>query len=292
MMLRTIIICLFQLSLITFSFSGEVKDSPNLIVAIEGMPGTGKTSSLLDIIGRHSHNITLLSETNPEPGEDIYSLNQNEQTNYFQQLWIERMKLIRGIPYRINFLLDRSFYSNLAYIYAKSKYDADGSYQAYLDRFLKEFQGEEIDLLIILDASPEISLNRRKILGEPIPHPWNKIKFLEYLRHFYHCIMPKLVTFPIITINTDTLSLKEVTTKVEDVLKRHHILSDSKDVQANDHLLKSFLSFAHENGLGNMHSKVVDVFGYPTIYLQRHSLQKVNNKFVLFNNRRLHEVSR
>ena len=85
-----------------------------LCIALEGMPGAGKTTSLLSSVKFLNNTSILLPETNPEP--DVH---YEDLTDYFANIELERMNILSSEnALQYNFILDRCYISNLAYIYA------------------------------------------------------------------------------------------------------------------------------------------------------------------------------
>lgn len=90
-------------------------------IAIEGMPGAGKSISLID----------LFSETNPEPNSKWQDFSASDQGDIFHSIWTTRMQLAGTLSEVMPCLLfDRSYYSNLAYKYASDKYCGTNFYVA------------------------------------------------------------------------------------------------------------------------------------------------------------------
>lgn len=262
----------------------------NIIIGFEGMPGAGKTSTLFELIKSYPHCI-LLSETNPEPGMGWETFSDSQKSDYFHTNWVERMDLIthRYDASQITFFLDRTFYSNLAFKYAFDKLTGSTSYKDYLEKYNEDFSKYEVSIMFILDVEPSIGLKRRQKIDKNIPFPWGEPKFLQAFREFYQYELPKITNTKLIYINTDTLSSIDLQKNIQSILKESYNFIPERNLQKSEVSadLQAALDFALEKQLEGPSSRVINVFGVPTVYFQRHSVQVIHNKPVLFNNRQL-----
>ncbi len=284
-------VCILTASVMVWS-PGVIANSPppeNIIIGFEGMPGAGKTSTLFELIKLYP-NCILLSETNPEPGMDWDMYSHKQKSHYFHTVWTERMAVITkvDIAQRI-FLLDRTFYSNLAFKYAFDSLTGSTDYKEYLEYYHKDLSKYAMNLVFVLDAEPSIGLNRRKKIDNTTPFPWNEPKFLQAFRDFYLHELKKIANAKLIYINTDKLSSVELQEKIQNVLKQSFNLVAEDHLQRLDDLdnLQTAVNFACELNIEGPSSSVINVLGMPTIYFQRHSIQVIDTKPVLFNNQQL-----
>ena len=152
------------------------------IIAIEGMPGAGKSTSLIRNIHRFGRCTHLLPETNPIPSQ------LKIENDFYLKIWVERMDLISDTAFeKHSFILDRSFYSNLAYIYATESTKYFTKYANNMMKTMAEF--EEIQKIFLLDVDPQVGIERKLTANDIIPSPWNGVKFLKKLRQFYHQVI-------------------------------------------------------------------------------------------------------
>ncbi|MGH2611587.1 MAG: deoxynucleoside kinase [Rhabdochlamydiaceae bacterium] len=260
-------------------------------IAIEGMPGAGKSTSLLDLISEFSDRCILFSETNPEPNSDWQDLSANDQGDIFHRIWTTRMHLVDALSEKMPCLLfDRSYYSNLAYKYASDRHCGTNFYNEYIEIFNKDLRDKQFSLIILLDVTPEIGLLRRYRVRDTIIFPWAEIDFLKEFREFYTKELIKFVVCPIVTINTDDLSPSEVKSRIREEIQKvigiplkHHVVKFSEDIK------KQLLEFGQEKKLGKCHSELINVLGYPTIYFRQHSVQLYNGRPTFLNNQRWKE---
>lgn len=261
-------------------------------IAIEGMPGAGKSISLIDLIYEFSDRCILFSETNPEPNSKWQDFSASDQGDIFHSIWTTRMQLADTLSEVMPCLLfDRSYYSNLAYKYASDKYCGTNFYNEYIKIFNKNFRDKQFSLIILLDVSPEIGLLRRYRLGDTIAFPWTEVGFLEEFQKFYDKELIKFTTCPIVTINTDNLSPSEVKSRVrKEIQKLIGIPLEHPSVDFSEKIKEQLLEFAKKNMLGNCHSELINVFGYPTIYFRQHGIQLNNGKPIFLNNQRWKEI--
>ena len=261
-------------------------------IAIEGMPGSGKSTSLLDLVSEFSDRCILFSETNPEPNSEWQDFSASDQGDIFHRIWTTRMHLANALSEKVPCLLfDRSYYSNLAYKYASDRHCGTNFYDEYIKIFNRDLRDNQFSLIILLDVSPEIGLLRRYQLGDIIIFPWTEIGFLEEFRRFYIKELIQFATCPIVTINTDNLSPFEVKSRIRKEIQKiigvpleHHVDECLKDIK------NQLFEFAQEKKLGKYHSEVINVFGYPTIYFRQHSIQLYNGKPTFLNNQRWKEI--
>lgn len=291
------------------------KQSKCIKIALEGMPGAGKTSTLFRLISDLNNVCVVLSELNPTPSILSWKkLSTKDQGQKFHHWWASRMKIMQRLsPHVKCFLLDRTYFTNLAYAYAfdkfldKRRYGAevqdkkryikeasDGKrYKEHKALFEKDFKNEYFDLLIILDVSPKNGLIRRNKINDKIPWPWFEEIFLSFLREFYHLELPKFFNGEILYIDTDQLSLNETIQRINDKLKSIlKVQINKKQINKYDLNAEKIINkFAEDNNLGIFKSAMVNVFEYPTIYFRKHSVQLVDGKPIFFNNNRLEFIA-
>lgn len=87
-------------------------------------------------------------------------------------------------------LLDCSYFSNLAYLYATEENDA---YLMYKDQHLNNFTAKRvIDRLFIFDIDFETSMARKRGARDAIPAHWCNSDFIARFREFYYAVLPEL----------------------------------------------------------------------------------------------------
>ena len=64
------------------------------VIAVEGMPGAGKTSVLFDIAEELEGTCVLLSEMNLEPNSSWKKLSSKEQSHIFHNLWVDEVLIM------------------------------------------------------------------------------------------------------------------------------------------------------------------------------------------------------
>ncbi len=251
-------------------------------IAIEGMPGAGKTTIQLDLIAEFDQCI-LFPESHPEPGTKSEEYSESCEGDIYHQMQITRMQLIDQLPKEIaTVLLDRSFYSNYAYQFALDQNRNTPEFAQYVRLFHQDFDNKKLDLIIFLDAKPETGLLRRGLRGDKIPKPWTEIKFLSELRNFYFHELPKLTNTPILYIATDQVPFHEVKAKVkQELLKWIPLLENTKVAKEEEKII----AFAKEYNLGIHHSQIVNVLGFPTMYFRDHGIVLFENRPIFFSNR-------
>lgn len=263
------------------------------VIAVEGMPGAGKTSVLFDIAEELEGTCVLLSEMNLEPNSPWKKLSSKEQSHIFHNLWVERIEVLNTFnDPKLCFLLDRTYFSNLAFTYALDCMQSTQHYETHKKIFNESFGNNRFDLILIFDIPPEIGLQRRILRGDSISWPWSNLVFLKAIRQFYKEELPKLAQEKILYINgeKDKNAIKEETMhaiqSVVDNKNNYYSfeLKNGKDIEA-------LFNFAKQNKLGEAGTRVINVFGIPTIYFLKHSIQLDREQPVFFNNSQLYEIS-
>lgn len=292
----------FRISLLiilsSLSVEGFACESRSYKIAIEGIPGGGKTSALIKLITKLSdQNFLLISETNPEPNADWQNDSALQQGDIYHSMWHERMLLVKKLEDRThkNILFDRSFYSNLAYKYAMDKVYKTNMYSDYVEKYKKDLKYHEFDLIIVLDTSPEIGLNRRITSGEVVPAPWNNLDFLYALKGFYDQELTKLTQDKVVYITTDNIDMDKIQQTIASLATNHSCPADSLDklessYPGKENAILLLEEFARKSNLGTLRSELIYIHGIPTIYYSKHSIQLVDGKAVFFNNKQLKDI--
>ena len=292
----------------------SIKKTRCVKIALEGMAGAGKTTSLLQLIPELEGTCVVLSELLPEPRADWSLLSIKDQSKIYHDLWVSRMKIIQKLSSHTKcFFLDRTYFTNLAFSYATDRFLEgkkhranahnkdryinepvyEKSYPEHKKLFLKDLQKEDFDLLIVLDVDTKIGLTRRHKAKDKMPWLSSEEIWLGYLRDFYYQELPKFYKGKILYIDTEKLSQDEVVQKIRDKLQ--DILEiKPKDVKRikrkNLRAEEKILAYGLENDLGVSRSSLVYVFGYPTIYFRKYSVQLVDDKIIIFNNYQLNSI--
>ena len=258
-------------------------------IAIEGLPCAGKSSVLLDLVAEFDSCI-LLPEINPEPGAESEEYCEQLEGDIYLQMYVNRMRLIDQLPKNVEAaILDRSFYSVYAYKFATINRNSP-EFSKYIQIFHQYFDDQQLDLIIVLDVSPEIGLLRRRLREDKTPEPWTDIKFLNEFRNFYFQQLPKLTDTPILYISTDHFSFDEIKAKVKQEIKKWIPLIENLQEVKKKEEEEKIIAFANEYNLGKYHSQLVNVLGYPAIYFQNHAVILFENKPIFFSNRALKKI--
>lgn len=265
------------------------------IIAVEGMPGAGKTTILAALAEQFEGSCILLPELNFEPYAPENSLPPEEKRTLFHKLWVERLSFLTNSHHpNIFFLSDRSHFSNLAFTYAFDIAHNTHFYPSYKKLFDESFKAYPIDGILVLDLSPEEGLRRRTARGDKVPSPWSNINFLRAIREFFHKELPKHYSAKIRYIDTQRekkLVKREVLAEilklgVKKCESRYSPLALNKEQKAQ------LLAFAKAQNLGEASTRILNVLGKPTLYFLKHSIQLDNGQPVFFNNSQLYKLLR
>ena len=255
-------------------------------IAIEGMPGAGKTSTATRILETLPEEILLLSELNPPPhilrGETELSWKD------YHFLWKERLDVLVRFKNEMRIIFDRSFYSNLAYTYAIE--DMEG-YCVQKRRIQTEFSDDFFDTIIALIAEPNIGIERRLTNQDIPPVPWNNLKFLKRLLSFYIEELPKIYKGKLIFLDTTKKSPDQVMSWASKYITPQitsYIVSNNKKM--DESIESKLLFFGKKEKLGNPYTKAIYVMGIPTLYFRQYALQFINKEVTYFDTNQLSKL--
>ena len=157
--------------------------------------------------------------------------------------------------------------------------------------------------IVVLDLDPKVAIARREKVGESnpwpwikrSPWPWDQLDFLKFFREFYIKELPKLTKSEIIYIDTNKMSKKELSYKLDGLLcsfAPRSLQKVAKDATTADQK-KILVKYFEDNKIGYYHSEPILIQGYPSIVSERHVLQLDENGIIVFlNNERLIELAK
>jgi hypothetical protein len=253
------------------------------VIALEGVPGSGKTSCFSLLLGQFSSRSVFLSEMNPEPDASWVQANPVVQGDYFDKYWVERADLIKNSHH--SFFLDRSYLSNLAYWYATDGLLGTMHYKKRKEFALAYFGHTLFDAVVVLSCPPATSIQRRLQANIPTNPPWDDPIFLKYFAGFYRTEVPELVSAKILFLDTHQLKVSEVVRNVQAELVMGWLPSAPEKISQDTQ--KALELFATKQHLGSALAKVCTILGLPTMYFRQHSLQCDGGNIVYFNNQQL-----
>lgn len=257
-------------------------------IGFEGMPGTGKTSLLARLVQHLPNNCIFLPEVNLQNNSEY---NKNKFVDVYDELWKQRLEAILSGGVDRCFIMDRTYFSNLAYTYAIG---SNEEYVIKANQIKRDFSSLNFDLIIVLVASPETGLQRRQENNDNPPHPWDKIDFLYRLKKFYVEEFLKIYKGKYLYIYTDNMTIDDLEKKITTILSSYiklNFLNTTSTIEGKDLIKNKMLTFARDNHLGRPYTDVVNVLGYPTIYYRQHAIQNnENNEIVYFDTFRLRQI--
>lgn len=193
------------------------------IIALEGMPGAGKTT----FINQYTNNENIIFVPQLQIEEKILSKDNVETSKQF--LFAEQKKteqiLALGKQYS-EIVIDRTFFTTLAYCYARSK--VNNTQEEYIS-LLRVYEGIKHTIIfpthvIFLDVSIEESIKRRLSYSEDIRYKnWFDPVFLGYLKEFYNTELKKFFPEVLSHIDTNDLKVEDVANKINEVLCKKEI---------------------------------------------------------------------
>ena len=176
------------------------------IIALEGMPGAGKTTFINQYADKE--NIIFVPQLQIE--ENILNKDNMETSKQFlfaEQKKTEQLQAL-GKQYS-QVVIDRTFFTTLAYCYARSK--TNNTPEEYIS-LLRVYEGIKHTIIfpthvVFLDVSIRESIKRRLTYSEDIRYKnWFDPIFLGYLKEFYTTELKKF--FPEVLLHIDTTDLK------------------------------------------------------------------------------------
>lgn len=181
----------------------------NKIIAIEGMPGAGKTSFVNNLNKQKLATVRELNLKIPKNIKDsfeiqkIYLLSEKDKYKEISKLFKKNKEII----------LDRSFISTMAYSFADCKTRGDMS---EFEKILKLFHDIRHEILlptnlIVLDCSIEESIRRRDKFRNIVEYKnWFDRGFLLNFKGFYYNELPKIIKIKPKFIDTSDKTIPEV----------------------------------------------------------------------------------
>ena len=246
-----------------------------LKIAFEGMPGAGKTSSVVKLIDLFGSSALLLPEVN------FLSLPENSKDHWNPYLteWIKRVQAVNSVELGgfFSILMDRSYYSDLAFTYAANS----EQYNLIKSQYLKKLPDQFFDIIVVLDVAPEKGLARRIANRDFPPYPWSSVKFLKKFRDFYKRELSQLYMGKIVEINTDSVTSEVLLSEIVRVIDPYIpiALHEKKIKLCREEEEKLILDFADQiGGLGKPYSKAFYMMGLPTVFFRQFALQLDEDK--------------
>lgn len=196
-------------------------------IAFEGMPHSGKTSTLNYIRSLKRQEIYFLDELYFTKGQ-LDTLTDKRGTILESKWFIDqeikrKVNIAQAITEGFKtILIDRTYLCTLAYCYARSKINNNPQeFQdlvAYLDQNRDALP--KYDKVIVFENRVEKSLGRRKDQNEPDSGYWNDKDFMKYFQEFYDQQIDKYLTSKIIRINTTDMSLSDIYIQADKIINK------------------------------------------------------------------------
>ncbi len=193
------------------------------IIALEGMPGAGKTT----FINKYVDNKDRVFIPQLQIDESILSKDNLETSKQF--LFAEEKKTARLddlCKQYSEIVMDRTFFTALAYCYARSK--SNNTQEEYIS-LLRVYKGIKHTItfpthVIFLDVSINESIKRRISYSKENRYKnWFDPVFLGYLREFYTTELKKFFPTILLHIDTSGLNLEDVAERINNVLCKTEI---------------------------------------------------------------------
>jgi len=164
------------------------------VIALEGLPGTGKTSLLTNVGQDPSlHVIPIGEHVFPEYLFALNTSNNDDNEAIYELQWETKDALCH--LFHGDIVSDRSYVTCLAYNYAKSKVEGKPGIYDRVRYWMEQAQQQGrlhlLDLCIVLNVEPT-ECNRRKQRVETPDMLWSSLVALQYSREFYSEVLPRL----------------------------------------------------------------------------------------------------
>lgn len=193
------------------------------IIALEGMPGAGKTTFINQYVD--NENIIFVPQLQIE--ENILNKDNMETSKQFlfaEQKKTEQLQAL-GKQYS-EIVIDRTFFTTLAYCYARSK--VNNTPEEYIS-LLRVYEGIKHTIIfpthvVFLDVSIRESIKRRLAYSEDIRYKnWFDPVFLGYLKEFYTTELKKFFPEVLLRIATTDLKINNVANEINKILCKKEI---------------------------------------------------------------------
>ena len=183
------------------------------IIAIEGMPGAGKTTFIESYI--HKKEISSLPQLQ---SKKILNYNDLKTSKYFLKMEAHKTEQINKLSKRYKkIILDRTFVTTLAYCYARARKNGKPKeYRALLAMYNKIKHTITLPThLVYMDVSINKSLQRRNAFSRDKRYKnWFDPIFLNYLKEFYETELKRILPLTQLYVDTSKMTPGEVSKSI------------------------------------------------------------------------------
>lgn len=265
-------------------------------IAVEGMPGAGKTSSLVRLAQDLGDQYIVLPEINFNVSSVYHNSNLKDQWRSYHHLWYSRLNIVsKYYNNRHAFLMDRSYFSNLAFTFAMDRILGTDEYSKQYEAITINFSEKEFDLLILLNILPEQGMRRKITNKDILKWPYRSSDFLNHMYKFYKEELKSFNLSNLIEIEVSALSQLDLLKIIKSKILEKAPL-DKKEINSNKIVNKkqmsTLLSFGKKHGLGSPCADPFFVLGYITLYFRYYCIQLDNDIPKFFDNRRLAHIGK
>ena len=264
-------------------------------IAVEGMPGSGKTSSLLKLVQGLGDEYVMLPEINFNVSSVYHDSSLKDQWRSYHHLWHSRLNIInKYYNNKYAFLMDRSYFSNLAFTFAMDKILGTDEYSKQYEAIKLNFE-KEFDLLILLDILPQQGIRRKIADNDVLKWPYYSSDFLTYMYKFYKEELKSFNISNLIKIEINTLSQLDILEIIKSKIFENAPLAKRKinsNKIVNKKQMSILLSFGKKHDLGSPYADPFFVLGYVTLYFRCYCIQLDNDIPKFFDNSRLAHIGK
>jgi hypothetical protein len=164
--------------------------------------------------------------------------------------------------------MDRSHYSTLAVCHALDAIGATGDVAAAA---AADWGRGLYDLVLVLDGSPQLGLQRRRA-DHIVPPPWDNLLFLEALRSFYQDCLPRLCGRPLVRIDVGKLSPRDLLQRIEQHICALGVYKETPAPTLQPEAEAVLRAAGRRLRLGRPYLPAFEVLGRPAMYFRQHSL--------------------
>lgn len=264
-------------------------------IAVEGMPGSGKTSSLLKLVQGLGDEYVMLPEINFNVSSVYHNSSLKDQWRSYHHLWHNRLNIInRYYNNKYVFLMDRSYFSNLAFTFAMDRILGTDEYSKQYEAIKLNFE-KEFDLLILLDILPQQGIRRKITDNDVLKWPYYSSDFLNYMYKFYKEELTSFNISNLIKIEINALSQLDILEIIKSKIFENAPLAKRKinsNKIVNKKQMSILLSFGKKHDLGSPYADPFFVLGYVTLYFRCYCIQLDNDIPKFFDNSRLAHIGK
>ncbi|MCL4397429.1 hypothetical protein M1403_00110 [Patescibacteria group bacterium] len=202
------------------------KLNKSLIIGFEGMPRSGKTSTLKRLMEYNNARLVTLEEIYFSK-EQLAGLTDKRGTivesKWFIDCEEERAVRLKNLDKKAKIVIaDRTYLSTLAYCYARSKVNSNPEEFEELVKYVKSKKQYLIPYshIILFDNSAKKTINRRRGCSRVDLVYWSNQRFMNHFESFYQNMIHKYTNASIIRLDARNISVQQTYLLVKNIIEK------------------------------------------------------------------------